>query len=84
MQREHAESQRLQQMNLIKMSHPYRVRWDIFIMTLSVFTSFTVPFDIAFRGAHGTDHSWDILNYVIDFLFLVDIVLNFFTTTIDP
>ena len=53
-------------------------------MILSVFTSFTVPYEIAFMDQVDDTTVYDIANYFIDFFFLLDLISNFFTTTIDP
>lgn len=71
--------------NVIKQSHPARVNWDILIMILSVFTSFTVPYEIAFMdGTSSGIEPYDFVNYFIDLFFGLDLIFNFFTTQIDP
>ena len=71
------------------MNHPYRVRWDLIIMVLSVVTSLTVPYEIAFVNNHGTNEAhettgWAVFNAIVDICFAIDIILNFFTTVWDP
>ena len=60
------------------------MRWDLIIMALSIYTSFSVPFEVAFLEYEDTTIQYEISNYVIDIFFCIDIVLNFFTTVIDP
>ena len=30
------------------MNHPNRIRWDMLIMALSIYTSFSIPYEVAF------------------------------------
>ena len=84
MQREAIQIEILLQKNVIKLTHPYRVRWDLLVMALAIFTSFTVPFEFAFLEHDVITWRWKLFNLMIDLLFCIDIVLNFFTTAIDP
>jgi hypothetical protein len=34
---------------LIRISRPFRTRWDLFTMVLAMYNSFTVPFFVAFE-----------------------------------
>jgi len=67
---------------LIRISRPFRTRWDLFTMLLAMYNSFTVPFFVAFE----VDETIELfaINTTIDFLFMLDVVLNFFTTYVDP
>ena len=62
-----------------------RVRWDVWIMILSIYTSFLIPYEVAFletKEGYKKGNEW--LNYIFDIFFISDIILNFFTTTMDP
>jgi len=50
-------------------------------MLLSIYNCFTVPFFVAFRPDTGI--TFEIANTLIDFIFMLDIVLNFFTTYVN-
>ena len=51
--------------------------WDIISMLLILFVCVTTPARIAFTDED--DNTWTIINIVIDTLFLIDLVLNFFS-----
>ena len=53
--------------------------WDILILLLALVVSFTVPLEIAFVELSG-ELSWQIMGYLIDLFFLVDIVIQFCTS----
>ena len=56
------------------------MRWDIMILVISMWNSFTIPIDIAFEPLMFESETNKILNHIIDFIFGVDIVLHFRTT----
>lgn len=51
-------------------------------MLLAMYNSFTVPFFVAFE----VEESLELfaINTTIDFIFMFDVALNFFTTYVDP
>jgi hypothetical protein len=58
-------------------------------MILSIVTSIQVPLSIAFLDTRKDaliykNEFLEVLNYLFDFFFMTDIVLNFFTTAMDP
>jgi len=65
---------------IIKINHPYRVRWDVIIMIFSIWNSITSPIEIAFKPEEFARTDMVIINYAIDILFLIDILLNFRTS----
>lgn len=64
----------------MKLNDPIRIKWDIFIIILSIWNSFTLPLDIAFNIEFFKHSAVEVTNHVIDCLFLIDIFLNFRTT----
>ncbi|CAM9556910.1 unnamed protein product, partial [Choristocarpus tenellus] len=64
--------------------HPYaqrKIKWDLMIAVLIVYSTLTVPFRIGFdqeAGLFGT-----IIDIVVDVAFFLDIVTNFRTAIID-
>lgn len=66
---------------IIRLSHPFRTRWDVLTMVLALYNGITLPVIVAFRP--DNDLGFLIVNLLIDFVFLTDIVLNFFTTYVD-
>ena len=57
---------------------PGRVAWDIFIMVFIIYNAVTVPLIVSY-GLPSSMGVFDILNWCIDLLFLVDICINFRT-----
>lgn len=62
---------------IIKFNHPYKIRWDLFVILLSLYNTFLVPIEVSF------DPDFIKLNYffwadkIIDVFFILDIVINF-------
>ncbi len=54
-----------------------KANWDLFITLVLIFTCLSTPYRIAFIDKDNL--RWIILNYCIDFLFLVDIIFIFNT-----
>lgn len=60
-----------------------KVAWDLWIGFLILYSVVTVPFNLSFLG--GTvSASWDIVDNVVDVMFGIDIVMQFFTSYVDP
>lgn len=68
---------------LIRPTDTNKVRWDLLIMILSLFNCFTVPIEVAFEPEFMQNSTIQITNFVIDFIFLCDIVLAFRTVYVD-
>ena len=64
-----------------------RLRWDLFIIVLSVYQAIIIPMEITF-GIDGFDafrSPYKItLDSLIDVVFFIDIIFRFRTTFIDP
>ena len=59
--------------------HPlskFKFWWDLIINSLSLLNAVYVPIEIAFNL---NTEGMDILNYLMDFIFFVDIIMNFKT-----
>ena len=70
---------------ILKQSDPLREKWDYVVMICAVYNCIYLPYEQAFLGTNTCPTSEDmefvdLLNYFIDFLFFIDIVLNFRTT----
>ena len=61
---------------------PIRGWWELFVMLLLLATFVFTPYKIAFVDDDST--YWNLLDSAIDFLFVIDIVLNFFMAYYDP
>ena len=65
--------------------NPARIKWDLFIILLAVYNSICLPLEIAFRPAFIITNPFvKIMDLIIDFLFLIDILISFRTTYIHP
>lgn len=53
-------------------------------MVLAAWNCFTIPFFVAFEPEVADHIGVTVMDGVIDLLFLMDIILNFRTTYIDP
>jgi hypothetical protein len=68
---------------IINPSTRRKVAWDLWVGALILYSVITVPFNLAFMG--GTVSSdWDIVDNAVDLMFGVDILMNFFTSFVDP
>jgi len=66
--------------------HPYepiRLRWDLTVIGVMIYVLLDIPVRICFGIELPMDHPWEILNLMIDFFFMVDIVFNFRTGYIE-
>lgn len=72
----------------------FKITWDWFILALVIYTSIEIPFATAFLGnnGHSSRDIWDklssrepheIVNVIVDVMFIIDIIINFRTTFID-
>mmetsp|Transcript_11978 Transcript_11978/g.18501 ORF Transcript_11978/g.18501 Transcript_11978/m.18501 type:complete len:174 (-) Transcript_11978:44-565(-) len=71
-------------LGIIRQNNPFRVRWDLFVMILSVWNSLVIPIELAFQPPSFESKQLVITNFVIDFMFVLDIVLNFRTSFFNP
>ena len=59
----------------------YKMIWDFYIVFLLLIVSIVVPFRLAFYPEES--QKWIIIYLAIDSQFLIDMILTFFTATID-
>lgn len=69
--------------NFLFISDPKRIRWDVCIIVFAIYNCFTAPYQVSFQLDVATPVYLDIIDTVIDLLFMVDIYLNFITSYID-
>lgn len=58
-------------------------KWNLYIMAAACFNCFTIPFKVAFSPPEMDGLAFTITNGVIDFTFLLDIILAFRIVTTD-
>ncbi|EQC32905.1 hypothetical protein SDRG_09436 [Saprolegnia diclina VS20] len=72
---------------LIRPHAPWKLRWDILLGVLIVYNVMSIPFQFAFQGGYMGDMTVDpvviMLDYCVDSVFGLDIVLNFRTGYLD-
>lgn len=64
---------------IIRSNSSFRLRWDLFIMLLAIFNCIVAPVNVAYQPQFMNEWYFVVLNSIIDFLFFVDIVVNFRT-----
>ena len=67
---------------IIMPTNKFKVGWNVVIIMLLAYTSTVVPFQVAFVDIDG--FFTVILNYIIDILFGIDIIINFFSAYEHP
>ncbi len=67
---------------LIRVNGNLRIRWDLFVLILSIWNCYTLPLDVAFQPQTFNESAFRIFNNLIDCCFGIDILLNFRTTFI--
>lgn len=79
------EYRALLKQGIIKFNHPFREKWDYFIILLSIYNCIELPMDAAFnyRKSENTSGIAEPLNNLIDTMFAFDIIMNFRTTTMN-
>lgn len=65
-------------MNTIRENSTFRIVWDFFIGILIIISCMLIPFQIAFQ--HVVLRPGTEILYLIDLFFIIDIILNFFTS----
>ena len=66
---------------LIYPSNQYKRAWDMIVLVLILYTASWVPIKVCFIDESGTAQF--VFDLMVDFFFLTDIVLTFFTVTQD-
>ena len=69
---------------MIKAQGSNRLQWDLMIIVLAVYQALTIPISITFDPDELNSPVIKTVDSLIDLVFIVDIVLNFRTTYIDP
>lgn len=54
--------------------------WDVLILTLAIINLIVVPIDVAWTPDYSQSAVYVFFDFFFDFLFLIDIFLNFRTT----
>ncbi len=62
----------------------FRMRWDLIVILLALYNCVSIPFEVAFATKLTNHWIMTILNYCVDVIFFLDVILNFRTTFINP
>ena len=68
---------------VLRSTGDFRVRWDLMIMCFAIWNAWNVPYSVSFDEDFDEMLSILVLNSLIDFLFFIDIILNFRTSFFD-
>ena len=68
---------------VLRTTDNFRVRWDLWIMCLAVWNAWSVPYSVAFNTEFDKSLEIIVFDSLIDFLFWIDILLNFRTSFFD-
>jgi len=80
MELEEQDKIKIFELYILRQDHPYHIRWDLFIILLAIWNSYSIPVDVAFEPEIFRNPSMVLINYLIDIMFLMDIILNFRTS----
>lgn len=68
----------------ISFRNPYKEKWDVFIIILAIYNSVVIPLDFVFFPQEIKDSVvLNTLNNITDSMFIIDIIIMFFTTYTD-
>ena len=68
---------------LLKPKNAFKIRWDIFVILLSIWNSIQIPLQFAFPKAFKDVMGYVISDTIIDSCFVIDIVINFRSCYVD-
>lgn len=68
---------------MFRFGHPYKVKWDFFVIFLAVFNSFEIPIMLAFEPDFMDSKYWTYFDLGINLLFFVDIFGSFRTAYVN-
>lgn len=68
---------------IIRTNSKFRLYWDGLITFLAIVNLFIIPLEVAWIPKYSETLSYIVFDYIVDILFLIDIVLNFRTTIMD-
>jgi uncharacterized membrane protein (DUF485 family) len=68
---------------MVKVNDSRKTIWDMFIISIAIYNCFSIPLKIAFEPPILETPLFEIADYIIDLLFVLDIVVAFRTTYID-
>lgn len=67
-----------------RQTNKFRMNWDLLIIVLALYNCIMIPLGLAFSKDINDSQTINIIERIVDVFFLLDIVLNFRTTYINP
>jgi hypothetical protein len=67
--------------------HPnkgFKLRWDLIVIILSIYQAFVLPLQFSIPNTFVDLKFVEVFDVIIDYLFFLDIIINFRTIYIDP
>jgi len=68
---------------MVRVNDPRKTIWDFFIILTAIYNCFSIPLQIAFEPPILETAPFETANNIIDFLFVLDILIAFRTTYYD-
>ena len=68
---------------MMRINDRMRINWDLFVMACATWNCFSVPLAISLIPNAFDITGLVVMDFIIDFFFLIDIILNFRTTYIN-
>ncbi len=66
---------------IILANNKYKIYFDLIILATLLFTTFVVPWRLAFTDSDSI--AWTSVYLIIDVIYLIDVILTFFTSYTD-
>jgi len=66
---------------IILANNKYKIYFDLIILATLLFTTFVVPWRLAFSDSDPI--GWTSVYLIIDFIYFIDVILTFFTSYTD-
>lgn len=70
-------------LHIFRSGDDFKMRWDLVVMVLSLYNSFTVPIELSFNPQGIQGPLFVVINYSIDFMFFLDMLINFRSSYVD-
>jgi uncharacterized membrane protein len=78
-----ARSFKIPKKYIISFDADWKNKWDISVLVLAIYSGFVIPLAFSFEPFFVNHSGVYAMTYIIDFIFLVDLILGFFTTYIN-
>ena len=62
---------------IIRYNHPYKIRWDLLVILLSIYNTILVPIEVSFNPDFFESNYFFWADRIIDIFFVLDIIINF-------